>query len=190
MPNTLGYNRGHSLDTFPPARGSNWPCQPSVYCVNSREYRFATVQGHRVEWLLRQNCAMTPAQLGIFYLSLSAISLCIGLFFWVLGATLVLPFSALEIVVLGLCFVCFARRSLDREHISIDANQLTVKCELAGVLHQTVFQREWVNVELPVHAQQLIVLRGQGQVMMVGRFVRPEWRAALAAEIRRAARAS
>ena len=63
--------------------------------------------------MLRQNCAMSPAQVGIFYLSLSAISLCIGLFFWVMGATLVLPFAALEMLVLGVCFLSFARRSLE-----------------------------------------------------------------------------
>ena len=133
---------------------------------------------------------MTPAQLGIFYLSLSTISLCIGLFFWVLGATLVLPFSAMEVVVLGIGLLCFARHSLDREHICIEGNQLTVKCELGGVLREAVFQRDWLRVELPTHGRQLIALCGQGQVITVGRFVRPEWRAALAAEIRRAARAS
>ena len=141
-----------------------------------------------MEWLLRQNCAMSPAQVGIFYLSLSAISLCIGLFFWVMGATLVLLFSALEMLVLGICFLCFARRSLDRERICIDGGQVTVECELGGVLQQVAFQREWLRVDGPHQAQPLIELRGQGQVIAVGRFVRPEWRSTLAAEIKRAIR--
>jgi len=42
---------------------------------------------------------------------------------------------------------------------------------------------------LPHQTQQLIELRGQGQVIAVGRFVRPEWRLELAAEIKLAARA-
>lgn len=133
---------------------------------------------------------MSPAQVGIFYLSLGAISLCIGLFFWVMGATLVLPFAALEMLVLGVCFLSFARRSLDRERICIEGGQVTVECELGGVLHRVAFQRDWLRVELPRGAQQLIELRGQGQVIEVGRFVRPEWRLALAAEIKLAARAS
>lgn len=131
---------------------------------------------------------MSPAQIGIIYLSLSAISLCIGLFFWVMGATLVLPFSALEMLILGICFLCFARRSLDRERISIEGSQVTVECELGGVLQQVAFQREWLSVDGPHAAQPLIELRGQGQVIAVGRFVRPEWRSTLAAEIKRAAR--
>ena len=133
---------------------------------------------------------MSPAQVGIFYLSLGAISLCIGLFFWVMGATLVLPFAALEMLVLGVCFLSFARRSLDRERICIEGGQVTVECELGGVLHRVAFQRDWLRVELPRGAQQLIELRGQGQVIEVGRFVRPEWRLALAAEIKLAVRAS
>lgn len=133
---------------------------------------------------------MSPAQIGTFYLSLSAISMCIGLFFWLMGATLVLPFSALEMLVLGACFLCFARRTLDRERICIEGSQVTVECELGGVLQQVAFQRDWLRVDGPHQAQALIELRGQGQVITVGRFVRPEWRAALAAEIKRAARAA
>jgi hypothetical protein len=131
---------------------------------------------------------MSPAQVGIFYLSLSAISLCIGLFFWVMGATLVLPFSALEMVVLGVSFLVFARRALDRERISIEGSEVMVECELGGVSHRVAFQRDWLRVDGPHQQQPLIELRGQGKVIAVGRFVRPEWRATLAAEIRQASR--
>lgn len=131
---------------------------------------------------------MTPSQMGWCFVLLSVISLCIGVFFWAQGATLVLPFSALEIVVLGVGFLCFARRAVDRERICIDGSRVMVECELAGVLHQACFEREWLRVECPTSSQQLIELRGQGQVIAVGRFVRPEWRAALAAEIKRGVR--
>lgn len=65
--------------------------------------------------------------------------------------------------------------------------RVTVECELGGVMHQASFERDWLQIEWSGR-QQLIELRGQGQVISVGRFVRPEWRAALAAEIRRAVR--
>ena len=140
-----------------------------------------------MEWLLRQNCAMTPGQVGVLYVFISAISLCIGVFFWMLGATLVLPFSALEVVVLGLGFLCFARRAIDREHICLHGTRVTVVCELGGIVYKADFERDWLRIEWSAQ-QQLIELRGRGQVILVGRFVRPEWRAALAAEIRRAVR--
>lgn len=184
----MGYNRSGRLAWFLPRVRWCLPLITSASCVNSLDYRFATVQGQRVEWSLRQNCAMSPSQIGIIYLSLIAISLVIGSFFWAMGATLVLPFCLLELLVLGVCFLCFARRALDRERICIEGAQVTVECELSGVLHKAAFQREWLRVELPRRAQSLIELRGQGQVVVVGRFVRPEWRSALAAEIKRAAR--
>lgn len=96
-----------------------------------------------------------------------------------------LAFSVLEVLVLGIGFLCFARRALDRERICIDGNRVTVECELEGVLRQVSFERAWLRVECPERPQQLISLRGQGQLIKIGRFVRPEWRAALAAEIRR-----
>lgn len=132
---------------------------------------------------------MTPRQIGLIYLSISLTSLCVGVFFWVQGATLVLPFSALEVVVLGVGFLCFARRALDQERICMEGSRVTVECELSGVQQKVHFERAWLRIEWSGQQQELIELRGEGQVIAVGRFVRPEWRAALAAEIRRAARA-
>lgn len=149
------------------------------------EYRFATADGHRIEWFLRQNCALTPRQCAGCFGFVSAVSLSIGIFFWTQGATFILVFSAIEVVVVGVGFLCFARRALDRERICIEGHRVTVECELEGVLRQVTFERAWLRVEFPERPQQLIALRGQGQLIKVGRFVRPEWRAALAAEIRR-----
>ena len=154
--------------------------------MSSANYRFATADGQKIQWFLRQNCAMTPRQCGACYGFISTVSLCIGVFFWAQGATLVLLFSALEIVVVGIGFLCFARRALDRERICVDGNCVTVECELAGVVRHVSFERAWLRVECPKRLHELIELRGQGQVIEVGRFVRPEWRAVLAAEIRRA----
>lgn len=153
--------------------------------MSSAKYRFATANGHQIEWFLRQNCALTPRQCLGCYGFLSAVSLSIGIFFWTQGATFILAFSALEVLVLGIGFLCFARRALDRERICIDGNRVTVECELEGVLRQVSFERAWLRVECPERPQQLIALRGQGQLIKVGRFVRPEWRTELAAEIRR-----
>ena len=184
----LGYNPTALVGIFLLAIGSERLSQKSAHRVNPANYIFATVDGARIEWFLRRNCAMSPRQFGACYGFISTISLCIGVFFWAQGATLVVPFSALEIIVLGVGFLCVARRASDREIIRIDGHRVTVECELSGVIHQASFERAWLSVECPKRPQQLIELRGQGKVIEVGRFVRPEWRSALAAEIRQGVR--
>src|SRR5690606_28696158 len=72
---------------------------------SSNAYRFATQSDEGVEWRLRRNCSVTPAQLGLLYASLCVISLGVAGFFWAHGATLVLPFAALELLVVGAAFL-------------------------------------------------------------------------------------
>ena len=68
-------------------------------------FRFATVEGQQVHWLLRRNCSVTPLQLVWTYVALCVASIGIGLFFWFQGATLVIPFASLELIAVGLALV-------------------------------------------------------------------------------------
>jgi uncharacterized membrane protein len=128
--------------------------------------------------------------LGWFYLSLCIFSLGIGLFFWFLGATLVLAFAGLEVVVVGVAFLIYARHATDGEKISIQGDQMVVEYESAGRLERAQFARQWVRVEPKSGDHSLIELSGQGQSIEVGRFVRPEMRQVLAREIRKALRSA
>ena len=151
-------------------------------------YRFATVQGQNIHWFLRRNCSVTLSQLGWLYLSLCVVSLGIGAFFWYQGALLILPFAWLELAAVGLAFIVYARHAADREHITLQGQRLVVELENAGRLERAEFNREWVRVEPAADDRSLIEVSGQGQRMIVGRFVRPELRTALAQELRRALR--
>lgn len=151
-------------------------------------FRFAIVTGQRVDWRLVRNCSFTPAQLAGMYLSLCALSLAIAAFFWMRGALLVLPFTGVEIVAVGIAFAVYGRHAADGERISLEGTQLVVEREIAGRLERSEFDRQWVRVEPKTGDRSLITLSAQGRVVQVGRFVRPELRAALAAEIRMALR--
>ena len=105
-------------------------------------YRFATVQGQHVQWFLRRNCSVTPRQLFWVFLSLCAISLGIGTFFWMKGATLVLPFASLELLAVAVAFVVYARHATDGERILLRGTQLVVEFENGGKLERAEFQRE------------------------------------------------
>jgi uncharacterized membrane protein len=153
-------------------------------------YQFAQKTGPAIHWRLRRNCSVTPAQLGWLYLSLCALSLGIGVFFWLQGATLVLAFAGLELALVGLAFLAYARHATDGELISLQGASLVVECESAGRRERAEFARQWVRVEPKSGDHSLIELSGQGRSIEVGRFVRPELRQDLAREIRKALRSA
>jgi uncharacterized membrane protein len=158
--------------------------------VSNTAYQFAQESGLAIQWHLRRNCSVTPAQLGWLYLSLCVLSLGIGVFFWMQGATLVLAFAGLEIALVGLAFLAYARHATDGEWISLQGTSLVVEKESAGRRERAEFARQWVRVEPKSGDCSLIELSGQGRSVEVGRFVRPELRQVLAREIRRALRSA
>jgi uncharacterized membrane protein len=54
---------------------------------------------------------MSPAGLAVAFATLAAITLAIGAGFAMIGAWLVLPFAGLEVLMLGVAFVVYARRA-------------------------------------------------------------------------------
>ena len=151
-------------------------------------FRFATVSGQNIQWFLRRNCSVSPAQLGGLYLSLCLVSLGIGAVFWSQGAVLVMPFVGLELVAVGVAFWVLARHASDGERISLEGSRLVVELESGGRLQRAEFNRDWVRVEPKNGGRSLIQLSAQGRSVEVGRYVLPELRSALAREIRMALR--
>ena len=141
-----------------------------------------------LQWVLRRNCSITPRQLMTVYLSLSALSLTIGLGFWWHGATYVLGFAGVELLLVGLALVVYARHASDRDTVTLDGRDVQVERHFGRQVERADFRAEWVCIE-PAQAQgSLVELTGQGRRVRVGRFLRPELRAALAQELRRALR--
>lgn len=185
----MGYNSQALLTYFLPLCGPVLGATPSTLNRVSFTHSIdADAQNPRFEWVLRRHAPLSPAQMLVFFASLSLVSLSIGLFFWLQGALLVLPFAALEILAVGICFLIFSRHVLDQERIVVDGSQVVVEHEAAGVRERAQFQREWVRIEPLGGEHSLIAVSGQGKTMQVGRYVRPERREALAHELRRAVR--
>ena len=141
-----------------------------------------------VQWLLKRNCSATPRQMMGLYASLCAISMLIGAFFWMQGATLVIPFAWLELVAVGTALLVYSRHATDSERIRLQPGRLTVEHVSGRHVERAEFAPAWVRIE-PEHGERsLIELSGQGQRISVGRFVRPELRRQLAEELRWALR--
>ena len=124
------------------------------------------------------------------YGSLCVVSLGIGLWFWQMGARLVLGFAWIELMAVGLAFLLHARHAADGEQISLHGGRLVVELEQAGRLQRAEFDSHRVRVEPRADERSLIELSGQGRSIQVGRYVRPELRPVLAREIRMALRAA
>ena len=153
-------------------------------------WRFATafrrgdVQG--VEWILKRNCSISPRQLLLIYGAMCAVSLGIATMFWAHGALLVMPFAWVELIGVGLALLAYSRHAIDSERIALMAGRLLVERRVGGRLEQVEFHREWLRVELQGGDDALVELSGQGRRIAVGRYVRAEWRADLAGELRAA----
>lgn len=154
--------------------------------------RFGREIGHSgdasVQWLLKRNCSITPAQLLGFFLTMCAVSLGIAGAFWWQGAPLVLPFASVELVAIALALVAYARHAADREQMVLRPGLLQVECTVGRRVDRVEFAPAWVRVEPESGDRSLIELSGEGKRVAVGRFVRPELRRALADELRAALR--
>lgn len=144
--------------------------------------------GNAVGWILRRNCSVSPRQLGSFYLGLGSLSLAIAAMFWWHGATLVMPFAGLELLALGAALLLYARHATDRELLRLDADsgRLEVVWVCGGRESRQVFDAQRVRVHHRTGG--LVELVAPGAQVEVGRYVRPERRAALAGELRAALR--
>ena len=141
-----------------------------------------------LQWVMKRNCSITPRQLAAVYLSLCMVSMAISIPFFVNGAPFVLAFAGLELLLVGLALLIFARHAGDRETLTLSGHKLEVVQLNGRDVARAEFQAEWLAVEPAAGQGSLIELTGQGQVARVGRFLRPELRAAFAQEVRRALR--
>ena len=101
---------------------------------------------------------------------------------------MVLLFAGLELVAVGVALMVYARHARDGEKIFLQGSQLVVELETAGRVVRAEFVRDWVRVEPKSGDGSLIEVSGQGRSVVVGRYLRPELRPALAREIRLALR--
>jgi uncharacterized membrane protein len=159
----------------------------------SGAWRFATelaAEGgaQRLEWLLKRNCSMSPAQLFGVYLSLCAVSLAIALGFTWQGASPVLAFAGVELLLVGAALLVYARHVGDHERITLAGGTLSVAHQRGAETERCQFRAAWVRVEPLSSDRSLIELTGDGQTAHVGRYLRPELRQPLAQELRSALR--
>ncbi len=143
-----------------------------------------------LQWVLKRNCSLTPTQLFGTYLALCVVSLTIALGFTWHGASPVVAFAGIELLLVGAALLVYARHAADQERITLANGALSVEHQRGPQVVCTQFRAAWVRVE-PRHGEgSLVELSGDGRQSFVGRYLRPEMRTPLAQELRTALRAN
>jgi uncharacterized membrane protein len=142
------------------------------------------------EWTLQRNCSLSPRQVALAYAVLCSFSLTVSLALFVLhGIWVVLAFSLLELALVGLALIVYARHALDREHILLADTFLVVERVQADRREQARLDPLWTRVLAPDERRRaLIRLESRGVKVEVGRFVTEGRRRQVERELRQALR--
>lgn len=129
------------------------------------------------EWVLKRNCSLTPRQTLRAYLLLLALSLTVGTTFALLGAPLVLCYSALEMTAVTAAWLYYSRHALDHERIVLQPGALTIEsvCGTRRVCLQ--LDPERTRVLPPSTPGALVTLEARGRSVHIGAPL-PAWRRA------------
>jgi uncharacterized membrane protein len=146
------------------------PAEPE-FCVVSRRNDSL---GSRWRWRL--------------FASLCAVSFGLALAFAAFGAWLVLPYSALEMLVLYVAFRWIDRHATDWERVTVAGDRVTVERERGGVPARHEFNRYWTRVEMQDNGfgrAPRLELRFAGKSIAVGEELSAAERTTLARNLRR-----
>ena len=102
--------------------------------------------GEGVRFVLSPNCSISWRELVIFYCLTCMIALAVGLFFTLQGMWLVLPFSGLEMLLLGIGLYVTSRKANRREVITLDPENTRIEKGVQRVDQCWEFKTSWVRV--------------------------------------------
>lgn len=136
------------------------------------------------DWLMKRNCSVSPRQFVAFYVSLAAFSLLIAVLLLWRGAWLVLPFTGIELLAVGVAFAIYARHAVDYERIRLFPHRLVIERMSAERLTQIELNPRWVRVEPGASPRDPITLVSRGESVVVGQHLAQYRRAQCARELR------
>ncbi len=138
-------------------------------------------------FVLRPNRTLTWKRAGRIYAFVCTAVLGIGIGFYLLGMTLVLPFSGLEALALGIAVFLSLKNTEQQEVISITPCSVVVESGSSKPLSRREFKRYWVKVTVeapstPRYPSRL-KLCSHGRELEIGSFLNEEDRRELARKL-------
>jgi uncharacterized membrane protein len=134
-------------------------------------------------WHLKRNISIAPFHMALIFVALGVVSLAIGTAFYMLGASLVLPFSILEIAVLLIAYFYNAIHANDYEKLILQDGVVKIERKSGFKTSQVQLVRSLTRVDLELQKNALIQIRQGNQSTFFGRFVHANSRPELAQQI-------
>ncbi len=135
-------------------------------------------------FVVKPNQAMSWRTQMYIYFGIAAITISIGVVFFVHGLTLILPFSGLEIMLLGIALYLTAWRSKIQEVISISETEIVIERGRKKPESRHVFQRPWTKLVLERSRNNWypsrLLVRSHSEQVEIGQFLNEQERQGLA----------
>jgi uncharacterized membrane protein len=148
-----------------------------------------SVSQGQCRFVLRPNRSMSWQGSLIFFFSLMVLSSFIAFVLTMQGFWMVLPFTGLEILTVGVGLYLVACRCYECEVISIAENSILIEKGRSYPQQRWRLGRVWARVVLEPCPKQWypsrLLIRSHGQAVEVGQFLHEEERQHLAAELNR-----
>ncbi len=161
------------------------PC-PVVFVGSLRTWVLEMDKDVSKSWMFKPNCSLTPAQLAWLYLSIVIVTLGISLGFYSMGLWMVLPFAGIELTVVAVAFIVYARHAGDYEKIVIQHREVSVTVVNANKTKTYNLNPCWTRVSLDTKPRVLIKLESGEFNVVLGRFIDDLTKEKLVFELRRA----
>jgi len=144
--------------------------------------------GEGYRFVLSPNCSISWRELVLFYLLTCAVALAVGVFFAVQGLWLVLPFSGLEMMALGIGLHVTSRKAYQREVITLDQVHTRIEKGVRRVVQSWEFQTPWVRVidesSNGLDTRRMLAISVSGESVEIGSFLAKQEKDALAFQLK------
>ncbi|HEX4856240.1 MAG TPA: DUF2244 domain-containing protein [Limnobacter sp.] len=137
-------------------------------------------------WVFRRNCSLSPKQLLQWYISLCCITLVIATGFLLAGFWIVLPFAGLELLLVGIAFVVYARHAADYEMIQLQPNQLLLEMADGSKVTQLEWSPQWARLSYNGKYKAPLMFSYKGQQVKIGKFIAEKDKSVLHRELKAA----
>ena len=141
-------------------------------------------------FVLRPNNSASWRVTLLFFLSLCLVSFILAISLAVMGYWMILPFTGLELIAVGVGLQVVSRRCHRCEVITVDEDKVRVESGRNRVEKRWSFSRLWARIVLEAGINDWypsrLLIQSHGKSMEVGRFLSEDERKDLARELSRA----